>query len=487
MDTPLSNPTILTTSPNGTTTVNADGTITFTPNPNFIGTATFTYRVCDTGTPVLCDDATVAVTVTAPIGQQNLAPIAQNDAVSTNMNTAVSANVSTNDSDPNSGQTLTYSIVSQGSQGLATLNANGTFTYNPVVTLTGIDSFKYKVCDNGTPSLCDTATVYVQIVNNPTNANLAPIATDDAPTTQVNTPIVVNVKANDYDPNGAPLSNNPTLVGTATGGTPVVNPDGTVTFTPNPNFTGTATFKYAVCDNGTPALCDTAMVTVTVTAPIPPLNIAPIALNDATTTPQDVAISGDVSNNDSDVNAGQTLTFTKQTNPLNGTVSVQANGAYTYTPTAGFVGRDSFQYRVCDNGSPVLCSTAWAVIDVTSTGVNSNLPPAAMDDKVTTTAGTPIIINVKANDTDPNGQPLTNPEVIGTPIGGTVTVNTDGTVTFTPTTGFTGTATFKYAVCDNSSPALCDTATVTVTVNAAPTPTNINSAPVAVDDANNTL
>jgi hypothetical protein len=483
---PLGNPTILTTSPNGTAKVNPDGTITFTPNPNFVGTTSFTYQICDTGTPVLCDDATVTVTVRPTLVPQNIAPVAQDDAYSANMNNAISGNISTNDSDPNVGQTLTFGALTAPTRGFVTVNANGTFSYSPAVNFVGRDSFRYRVCDNGTPSLCDTATVYLELVNNPTNTNLAPVATNDNPTTTVNTPVVINVKANDYDPNGTPLTNNPTLVGTPVGGTPVVNPDGTVTFTPNPNFTGTATFQYQICDSGSPALCATATVFVTVIPAIVPANVAPIAINDATTTPQDVPISGDVSANDSDLNVGQTLTYNVQTTPLHGTVVLQPNGSYTYTPTAGFVGKDSLQYRVCDNGTPSLCTTAWLVVDVTPTGVNSNLPPNAMNDNATTTAGVPVVINVKANDTDPNGQPLTNPEIIGAPVGGTVVVNPDGTVTFTPTIGFIGTATFSYAVCDNSSPALCDTALVMVTVIATPAPVGVNLAPVAGDDANTT-
>ena len=482
----LGSPTIVTPSPNGTATVNPDGTITFTPTPNFTGTTTFTYQVCDNGTPVLCDNATVTVTVQPALPFVNTNPIAQDDAFGANMNLPINSTVATNDSDPNTGQTLSYTSITNPTKGFVTLNANGTFSYISIANFVGVDSFKYKVCDNGTPSLCDTATVYVQFLNNLSNTNLAPVATDDAPSTPINTPVVVNVKANDFDPNGTPLTNNPTIVGTPTGGTASVNPDGTVTFTPTPNFTGTAVFKYAICDNGTPALCDTATVTITVTQPLQTVNVAPIAINDATSTPVNTPIGGDVSNNDNDLNVGQTLTFNKLSNPLNGVAVMQPNGAYTYMPNANFVGRDSFQYRVCDNGTPSLCATAWVVIDVTPLGVNTNFPPVAVDDNATTYAGMPTIINVKANDNDPNGQPLSNPEIIGTPVGGTASVNPNGTVTFTPTPGFVGTATFKYAVCDNSSPALCDTATVTITVNPAPAPTNVNIAPVAIDDANTT-
>ena len=83
---------------------------------------------------------------------------------------------------------------------------------------------------------------------------------------------------------------------------------------------------------------------------------------------------------------------------------------------------------------------------------------------------TPVIIAVKANDFDPDGNPLSNPTAITPPVNGTVVYNPDGTVTYTPNTGFVGVDTFKYAVCDNASPVKCDTATVTIEVK---TPTTL--------------
>jgi hypothetical protein len=482
----LTTPTITTPPTCGNAVVNTNGTITFTPNTGFTGVCTFIYQVCDNRIPAMCDTALVSVKVD-PLPISNRPPVAINDGyVGLTGQVLASKSIAANDSDPDAGQTLSFTQLTFPSKGIVLFNATGTMTYSPLATFTvGRDSFKYKVCDNGTPSLCDTAWVFVEYTADPTITNVAPIAIDDNAATTGGTKVNIPVKANDGDPNGVGTLGTPSVLAQPSCGTVAVLTNGTIDFTPTTGFVGDCTFKYIICDTGTPALCDTASVTVTVTAPIVTVNRAPIAQNDATTTPESTPVNGSVAGNDSDLDAGQTLTFAKLTNPINGSVVFNTDGTFTYTPTTAFVGRDSFTYQVCDNGSPVMCTTATSVIVVTASGVNENDKPIAGDDKVTTTPNTPVIINVKANDIDPDGSAntLTNPVIIGTPVGGTPSVNPDGTVTFVPTTGFTGTATFTYKICDNGSPVLCDTAVVTITVIASPINTNINLAPVAIDDA----
>ena len=480
----LTIPTITTPPTCGAAVVNADGTITFTPNTGFTGVCTFIYQVCDTRTPAMCDTALVSVKVD-PLPISNRPPVAINDGyVAISGQNILAKSVAMNDSDPDAGQTLSFTQLTFPTKGIVSFDAAGLMTYYPLATfIAGRDSFKYKVCDNGTPSLCDTAWVFVEYTANPA-ANVPPIALDDNAGTTTGTKVNIPVKTNDGDPNGVSSLAAPSVLAQPSCGTATVLPNGTIDFTPTTGFVGDCSFRYILCDTGTPALCDTATITVTVVAPIVTANRAPIAQNDATTTPVSTPVNGTVASNDSDLDAGQTLTFSKLANPTNGAVVVNTDGTYTYTPTTGFVGRDSFTYRVCDNGSPVLCTTATAVIVVTAAGVNENDKPVAEDDKTTTTPSTPVTINVKANDIDPDGSAntLTNPVVIGTPVGGTPSVNPDGTVTFTPTTGFVGTATFTYRVCDNGSPSLCDTAVVTITVKQMAV-NNINLPPVAIDDA----
>ena len=483
----IGNPTLFGTPVGGTPSVNPDGTVTFVPAIGFVGDATFKYYVCDNGTPSLCDSALVTIYVYPNPNQGNIAPNAIDDAFPVTQNTACTGTVANNDSDPNAGQLLSFAQLTNPTHGAATLLSNGQVSFAPTTGYVGVDSFKYKVCDNGTPSLCDMATVFFNItapIVQPTN--LAPVATDDNATTIVNTPVTINIKANDYDPNGGQALTNPVIVGTPVGGTVVVNPDGTVTFTPTVGFTGPASFVYRVCDNGTPVLCDNATVSINVIATPAFTNRPPVAGNDAATTPLNTPLNGTVAANDSDPDAGQTLSFTKLISPNNGVVSINpTTGAYLYTPLSAFTGVDSFQYKVCDNGVPSLCDTAWAFVTVVNPIASPNVPPTAGDDNSSTNVGTPVTINVKANDFDLNpGQTLTNPVIVGTSVGGTPSVNANGTVTFTPTPGFTGVATFKYQVCDNGTPSLCDTATVTIDV--LPPSNFVNIAPIAVNDATTT-
>ncbi|CAN0603922.1 unnamed protein product, partial [Ectocarpus sp. 12 AP-2014] len=178
---------------------------------------------------------------------------------------------------------------------------------------------------------------------------------------------------------------------------------------------------------------------------------------------------------------GDNQTVTANTQPANGTVVVNPDGSYTYTPNPGFIGQDTFEYTICDDGNPQACDTATVYIEVLPQGGPENEAPIANADTATTPEGTPIDIVVLANDFDPDADPIT---ITGTtdPANGTVTINPDGTITYTPDPGFIGEDTFTYTICDDGNPQLCDTATVTVTVQ----PTGYPNTTNANDDAYNT-
>jgi Bacterial Ig domain/Bacterial cadherin-like domain len=458
--------TTLTNPTNGTLLMNPDGTFTYTPNAGFTGKDKFTYKVCDAGTPVLCDTASVTIDVLpklTPIGG-NDKPFAQDDAISTNINTAKSASVAPNDSDPNAGQTLAFSPVTNPAHGAVTMNSNGSYTYTPTTGYTGPDKFTYKVCDNGTPSLCDTATVYINVLPLPVPTATAPLAINDINITPKDTPATGNVLTND-DKQGLPVT--ASVLIPPTNGTIVLNPNGTYTYTPTPGFVGKDSVQYQVCNNKVPAECDVAWLYLYVQdAPTTaPLNNKPTAIADVNQTPMNLPVSGNVSTNDFDPDLGQTLAFTKLTNPTNGTVVFNANGTYTYTPNTGFIGTDVFTYKVCDNQTPALCDQTSVTIKVTpDNSGGGNIKPVANDDAYTTNKGIGITKNASLNDNDPNaGQTLTY-TLLSIPANGTVTFNPSGTFNYAPSATFVGTDKFMYKVCDNGTPSLCDTATVYVTV-----------------------
>ncbi|WP_344789671.1 Ig-like domain-containing protein, partial [Postechiella marina] len=197
------------------------------------------------------------------------------------------------------------------------------------------------------------------------------------------------------------------------------------------------------------------------------------AIADINNTFIDQPVTGNVLTNDEDYE-GDAQTVTENTDPANGTVVVNPDGTYTYTPNAGFTGQDSFEYTICDDGNPQACDTATVYIEVLPTSGPGNEAPIANADTATTPEGTPINVPVITNDFDPDGDAITVTETTD-PANGTVTLNPDGTITYTPEDGFTGEDTFTYTICDDANPALCDTATVTVTVQPTDAPNSTNA------------
>ena len=304
------------------------------------------------------------------------------------------------------------------------------------------------------------------------------IANPDQNTTASGTPVITTVLANDTR-NGFPASITNvavSLVSQPANGTAVLNLNGTITYTPAVGFSGVNSFSYTICGIAQPSVCSTTTVTITV------LPSRPTAVNDMNQTVKNIPVSGNIRTNDSEpAGLALTVTTTPITAPTSGTVVILANGSYTYTPAANFTGNDSFVYQVCNTASQ--CTTALATIKIRDNAPNANDAPIAQNDLAATTPNTPVIIAVKANDSDPDGQPLGQPIIVSTATNGNLTVNPDGTITYTPVNSFTGVDSFVYQVCDNGSPILCDQATVTVTVR----PNPATNQTLAYDDSYSTF
>ena len=443
----------------GTTSVNADGTITYTPNPGFWGTDSFDYQVCDLDPTPLCDTATVQVTVNSV----NDPPVAVDDADTTPEDTPITMTVLGNDTDPD-GDPIDVVLATDPAHGTTVVNGDNTITYTPDLNWTGTDTYTYEITDNNGGFATATVTITVTPVNDP------PVANDDLYSTSEDTPLIVplpGLLTNDTDPENDTLTI--TLNTQPANGTVTVNPDGSFTYTPNPNWTGTDTFDYTISDgNGE---TDTATVTVDVT----PVADTPTAVDDVYSTPEDTPLTvpaPGVLGNDTDVE-NDPLTVGLYTQPAHGSVTVNPDGSFTYTPDLNWTGTDTYTYEACDP----LCDTATVTITVTPV----NDPPVANDDLAVTDEDTPVTVPVLADDSDVDG-PLDPASVTVTsaPTDGTTSVNADGTITYTPNPGFWGTDSFDYQVCDLDPTPLCDTATVSVTVN------SVNDPPVAVDDADTT-
>ena len=186
-------------------------------------------------------------------------------------------------------------------------------------------------------------------------------------------------------------------------GVAIVNSDGTITYTPAAGFIGTDSITYNVCDNSAPTpLCQTAVVYFTV---------VPVNAPSTTTAVDDYAnvlstaggtntVSGNVLSNDINT-SGASLTATVVSGPTSaqGTFTMNANGSYTFTPTAGFSGPVDITYTACTGATPPVCATATIHILVEPF---INTPPTPVADTKTVTEDTPATGNVLSNDTDVN-------------------------------------------------------------------------------------
>ncbi len=187
------------------------------------------------------------------------------------------------------------------------------------------------------------------------------------------------------------------------------------------------------------------------------LRNAPEAEDDAATTPEDTAVEIDLFANDSDAD-GDPLTLVEVTRPAHGTVavvSIGTAGRVVYAPEANFHGTDTFTYTVSDGTG----GTDDATVTVTVTSIND--PPVANSDLGETDRDVPLALDLLANDSDLDGDTLaflTPPQ----PFGGSLTLNADGTQTYTPAPGFVGVDVFVYTITDGSGGT--DSATVTINV-----------------------
>ena len=423
---------------NGTVTLNDDGSFVYTPSADFTGTDSFTYATSDGS--LTGNTALVTIVVTAV----NDAQVAGDDTYTADEDTVLNGNVLDNDRDID-GDSPAAELISGPSHGSVTLNGDGTFTYTPDADYHGTDSFTYAVSDG---SLGDEAVVTITV----TAVNDAPVAHDGAAGTDEDTALHGTVTVTDVD-------GDPVHVEIATGpehGTLTLNPDGTYTYTPEADFNGTDGFTYTATDSAGAAGA-TGAITITVNA----VNDDPTATDDAYTTDEGAQLVGNVVGNDTDVD-GDALTTAVEREPAHGTVVLDPDGSFTYTPDGEYHGADEFTYTVSDGRG----GTATGTVSITVTPVND--APVAGSDAYTTAEDTAVSGNVLDNDTDADGDTLAATVVVG-PGNGTVVLNPDGSFTYTPNADYNGTDHFVYRASDGSAD---DLSTVTITV------TPVNDAPV---------
>jgi len=440
----------------GALTLNANGGFTYTPAANYNGPDSFTYKAND-GTAD-SNTATVSLTVTAV----NDPPVAVDRTFVTNEDASLNVTapgVLDNDTDVE-GDALTAVLVSNPSHGTVTLNSDGSFLYVPAANYNGSDSFTYKANDGTSASNVATVTITIAAVPDP------PVAVDDSYTTNEDTTLVLfgpAVLGNDSDVDGDPLT--AVLVTGPGHGTLTLNTSGGFTYAPAANYSGPDSFTYVANDGTSSSSAATVAITVN------PVNDVPVAVGNSYSTNEDVplvvAVPG-VLGNDTDAD-GNPLTVIVVSGPSHGSLAMDADGGFTFTPAANYNGPDSFTYKANDG----LVDSNVVTVSLSVNGVND--APVAVADSYSTNEDTPLVVSAPgllANDSDPEGGALTAIKVTN-PGHGTVTVNANGSFTYTPAANYQGADSFTYRVNDGSLNSA--TVTVSLTVNA------VNDAPVAAD------
>ncbi len=355
-----------------------------------------------------------------------------------------------NDGDQDSG-VLTAVVVTQPANGTLSFDADGSFQYTPDADFFGTDTFTYKASDQNDDSNVAKVTINVTGVNDP------PAPVDDQYTLAEDGVLTTNanngVLKNDVEVDGDTLT--ATIVSHPTDGSVNLASDGTFTYTPDANFSGTDSFTYTASD-GT-EVSDPVTVTLTITEVAdPPTGVADSYSVDEDNTLSITATLG-VLDNDTDPDS-TSFTASLHTQAQHGTVTLDSDGSFDYTPDADYYGTDTFTYVASDGTNSSAATT------VTITVNNLADPPSAVDDSFTApNDGTAQTFDVTSNDTfepDPS-ETLTIKTVTQGTNGGTVTISS-GEISYKAPAGFIGSDTFTYTIEDSDG--LTDQATVTVSV-----------------------
>ncbi|WP_420604955.1 tandem-95 repeat protein, partial [Vibrio parahaemolyticus] len=418
-----------------------NGVATITPTADWNGKETITFTATDPSGESISQTVNFTVAPVADI-------VADKATVVEDTPTIIK--VLGNDTFEGDGKVVSLDTNNGPANGTVSVNPDGSVTYTPNDNYYGADSFTYIVTSGG---VSESTTVSVDV----TPVNDAPVAKDDTAITDEDTPVTIDVLPNDTDVDGDKLSIESASVPKEQGTVEVVN--GKLVFTPAENFNGDAEITYTVTDG---ALTDQATVNVTVNA----VNDTPVvesSIADQTLAEDFTQYTIDLNTAFSDVdNVDGELSFS-----VSGNSNIQVaivNGIATFTPTADWNGSEALTFTATDPSGESVSQT-----------VNFTVAPVAdiVADKATVVEDMPTIIKVLGNDMFEGDDKVVSLDTNNGPANGTVSVNPDGSVTYTPNDNYHGADSFTYIV---TSGGVSESTTVNVDV------TPVNDAPVAKDD-----
>jgi cellulose biosynthesis protein BcsQ len=409
---------------------NTGGNLVYTPKAGLTGTDSFTFKLDD-------GDAESAPAMVSINITPNHPPMAVPMTLTIVEDTPTAINLDGSDQD---WDTVTYRVVTGPSHGSLSGTAPN-LTYTPSANFSGLDSFTFKVNDSTTDSALASVSLKITPVNDPPTANASNVTMlEDMPAA---------VALAGIDPDGDSLSYS---IAAQPSHGDLSGTEPNLTYTPHTNYYGSDSFTFTVSDGAVDSVPATMSLTITAT------DDPPTAIADSVTAQEDASASIVLAGDDPD---GDPLTYSIVAQPSHGKLTGTAPNL-TYTPDPNFSWLDSFTFKVHDGTT----DSAAAAVMISVTQVND--PPEANDDKAVTQEDTPAEIDVLANDIEVDNELL---KIIAVTDGksGSVAVNPNGTLTYTPNENFYGTDAFTYTVSDREGEA--DKAEVNVAVS------KVNDAP----------
>jgi|GEM_PF-1689727 len=397
---------------NGTSTFVNDSCISYQPNNGFLGQDQFTVLACDE--QGLCTEVNIFIEVLEAPEPPEIINI------SAEVFENVGDTICIEATDPNN-NIATYEIIENPSNGTFTLYNDTCYIYIPNQSFDGTDSFTILVCDE--TDLCDEQQIEITVIN-------AIEAVDDNYYVENGTTIAFLPSNNDIPE----AFDSITIIQNPQNGIVNLNVGYTFTYMPNGNFVGLDSLIYQICAE--PFGCDTAIIYIEV------LNQFD-ATNDVLITFINTAITTIVTSND-DIPAETEITTQIIDNGSNGFAIINDLGSLTYTPNTGFYGIDTIIYEICSEG--LGCETASVIITVQ----NAQNPNPEFD-TAQTSGGISVNIDVLNNDSDPQGSDLTIVESELEASNGTVVLDENGELIYTPDEGFFGIDTLYYTISNQYS------------------------------------
>ncbi|MGH8372170.1 MAG: Ig-like domain-containing protein [Gammaproteobacteria bacterium] len=430
------------------------GTFTYTPTTSAPSTDSFNFTATNALTGATSAATPVNITISALPGTPGT-PLASDGAVSLYKNTPANGKLIGVD---DVGNPLSYAVSTQPMNGTVSVTAaTGAFTYTPTIGYTGADSFKFKVTDTATSNTSSAGTISLT-VNPAPSPPAAPLVSDANLSLYQNQSVTGALSA--VAASGDPVSYS--VIQPTHGTLNLTAATGAFTYTPTAGYTGTDSFTFTALDTAINTVSTSATVSLSINA-LPLANAIPLANGASLSLYANQPLAGTLSAVDAN---GNPLSYAIATQPAHGTVTVTAaSGAFTYTPAAGYTGKDSFTFTATDTVTKLVSTGATVALAISSPAL-ANVAPLTSDADLTLYADQSLTGTLSA--VDANGNSLSY--AVGTkPKNGTVSVTAStGAFVYTPSGGYTGTDSFTFTATDTVSKLASSAATVSLTIEPAP-------------------